>query len=276
MHDTPRPAASTGSAAAGPTPPPAIAAALEREFRRIVVFSGAGISAESGIPTFRSGDDGLWREFDPTQLATPNAFSRDPELVWGWYEWRRGLIQQAQPNAGHRAAARLQHSLGAFVITQNVDDLHERGGASEVLHLHGSLLAARCFACARPFPLSMPPPEARLRLPPPRCEHCNGLVRPGVVWFGEDLSVSVVREVEAAVRACDLLLVVGTSGKVYPAAGMVDLAPMDATVIVINPDAKAGQGPGRLHWATTAAEALPWIADALAGRDEEAEGRPGG
>ena len=130
---------------------PELKAALSRPFKRIVVFSGAGMSADSGIPTFRSGSNGLWHEFDPQDLATPAAYSRDKETVWGWYEWRRGLVMTAQPNAGHLAVARLQRDFGARVVTQNVDDLHERAGMSDVLHLHDSLFTPRCFGCARPF-----------------------------------------------------------------------------------------------------------------------------
>lgn len=246
------------------TPMPAeIAAALARRFERVVVFSGAGLSAESGIPTFRSGSNGLWSEFDPSELATPIAFERDPDLVWGWYEWRRGLIQRARPNAGHEAAARLQKHIGASIVTQNVDDLLERAGAAHVLHLHGRLDATRCLACDAPVALRAPMTEVPQRVGPPRCTSCGGLARPGVVWFGEGLPARVVDDAADAIRTCDLLLVVGTSGVVQPAASLAGLAPDDATVIVVNPDAQAGGRPGRLHWLATAASALPAIADAL-------------
>ena len=247
------------------TLPPHIAAALSRRFERIVVFSGAGMSAESGIPTFRSGNDGLWKQFIPEELATLDGWRRDKELVWGWYEWRRGLVMQAQPNPGHLAVGQLQREFGAGVVTQNVDDLHERGGASKVLHLHGSLFAARCFTCAQPYALDAPPPAEQQRLAPPRCPHCNGFIRPGVVWFGEMLPEDVVRKASALVRACDLLLIVGTSSMVYPAAGMVEDAPQSAVVIEINPEAPSAMLRRRrgLRWETTAGGGLPVLYEHL-------------
>jgi len=246
-------------------PPVAIAQALSRRFERIVVFSGAGMSADSGIPTFRGGNNGLWQTFDPEELATPSAWHRNRDLVWGWYEWRRGLVSAAQPNAGHLAVADMQRQFGATVITQNVDDLHERGGASEVLHLHGSLFAARCDTCARPHLLDEAPQEVRRELAPPRCTRCDGHIRPGVVWFGEGLDDRTVALASRAINGCDLLLIVGTSGVVYPAAGMVDLAPRDAIVIEINPQpGMSSPAAGRIHtWPTTAAHGLPWILQRL-------------
>ena len=218
------------------------------------------MSADSGIPTFRSGSNGLWHEFDPEELATPAAFRRDMETVWGWYEWRRGLVMQAQPNAGHLVVARLQHEFGAAVVTQNVDDLHERAGADRVLHLHGSLFAPRCFDCARSFDgLNEPPTEPQRRLAPPRCAHCGGYVRPGVVWFGEQLDADTLRAAERLISECDLLLVVGTSGVVYPAAGLIELAPRSALVVEINPE--PGDAPGRIDCRvkTPATVGLPLI-----------------
>jgi len=228
-------------------------------FHRIVVFSGAGMSADSGIPTFRSGSNGLWQEFDPQDLATPQAWRRDKETVWGWYEWRRGLVANAQPNPGHYAVAQLERDFGACVVTQNVDDLHERAGVTGAMHLHGSLFAARCFACGWPHELGTPPPTAHRRLMPPICWKCGGYVRPGVVWFGEPLAEAVVRQASALMRQCDLLLVVGTSGVVHPAAGMVSLAPSGALVIEINP--QASQRLGRIDYSlqTTAAIGLPAV-----------------
>ncbi|MDR0440868.1 MAG: NAD-dependent deacylase [Candidatus Accumulibacter sp.] len=234
---------------------------LSRRFERIVVLSGAGMSADSGIPTFRSGANGLWREFNPGDLATPEAWRRDKELVWAWYEWRRGLVMAAQPNPGHVAVGELQRLHGASVVTQNVDDLHERGGAADVLHLHGSLFAARCASCGAPYALGDPPGEAQRRSMPPRCR-CGGYVRPGVVWFGEDLDTKVLDEARKRVAACDLLLIVGTSSVVYPAAGLSAFAPENATVVEINPQPGA---PGRTdyQWQTTAATGLPLLLAAL-------------
>lgn len=242
---------------------PALRQALSRRFERIVVFSGAGMSADSGISTFRSGSNDLWHEFDPQQLATPQAWRRDSALVWGWYEWRRGLVMQAAPNPGHLAVARMQQALGAQVVTQNVDDLHERAGVADVLHLHGSLFAPRCFDWAAPHPLPSPPGAAQRRLEPPRCAHCGGEVRPGVVWFGEMLDDTVLRQAQERIAGCDLLLVVGTSGVVQPAAGLVGLAPRDAVVVEVNPQPGA-PGARRIHrLPLNAAVGLPWLAELL-------------
>ncbi len=233
---------------------------MHRRFERIVVFSGAGISADSGIPTFRSGHNGLWNEFDPQQLATPDAWRRDKAVVWGWYEWRRALVMTAQPNPGHLAVAQLQRDFGANVVTQNVDDLHERADATGVLRLHGSLFAARCVACGAPHELGAPPANAERQSMPPRCTRCGGYVRPGVVWFGESLPEAAVAQATRLMRRCDLLLlVVGTSGVVYPAAGMVNLVPPEALVVEINP--QATQRSSRIDHAlqTTAALGLPAV-----------------
>ena len=237
---------------------------LSRPFNHIVVFSGAGISADSGVPTFRGANNGLWNEFDPEHLATPDAFRQNKALVWAWYEWRRGLIMRAQPNTGHIAVAQLQREFGACVVSQNVDDLHERAGAKDVLHLHGSLFSPRCFACARPFDdLADPPAEPVQEQLPPRCKYCDGYIRPGVVWFGEQLDSNIVRAANEAIRQCDLLLVVGTSGVVYPAAGMIEMASRSALIVEINPT--PSEAPGRIDFRiqTTAAIGLPAVASCI-------------
>ncbi|WPB59228.1 NAD-dependent protein deacylase [Xylophilus sp. GOD-11R] len=244
--------------------PSALRALLHRRFTRIVVFSGAGMSAESGIPTFRSGRNGLWNAFDPQALATPQAWRRDRDTVWGWYEWRRGLVMAASPHAGHGAVARLRNELDAEVVTQNVDNLHERAGADGVMHLHGSLFSPRCDTCGAPFSLTAsPPPEPSRQRPPPPCPACPGAIRPGVVWFGESLDPAVVEAATAAIIRCDLLLIVGTSGMVYPAAGLVDLAPPDALIVEINPEPARSTGRIGYAWATTAATGLPALAEHL-------------
>ena len=212
-----------------------------RAARRVVVFTGAGVSAESGIPTFRDALTGLWARFDAERLATPQAFRADPELVWGWYEWRRMQVMRTQPNAAHRAIAALEGRMPTTVVTQNVDDLHERGGSQGPIHLHGSLLAPRCFGCGAPA--ALPPgipgePEGGRRLAPPRCAACGDAVRPGVVWFGEALPQREMREAFDAAAGCDLLFSVGTSSLVHPAAEIPCVAKRaGACVVQVNPNA---------------------------------------
>lgn len=210
--------------------------------RRWVVFTGAGVSAESGIPTFRDALTGLWARFDAEALATAEAFLRDPELVWGWYEWRRAKVAQSSPNAAHCAIAALAQKVPEFVlITQNVDDLHERAGSPQVQHLHGTLHDPRCFRCAQPLaslPAFVDLAEQERPLPPPVCNHCGGLIRPGVVWFGEMLPEQPLALAFKAAAECDVLISVGTSGVVYPAAQIPDLAwRSGATVVHVNAQA---------------------------------------
>lgn len=225
------------------TIPKALAAALQQA-KHVLVFTGAGVSAESGIPTFRDALTGLWSRFGAEALATPEAFLRDPELVWGWYEWRRMQVLRSLPNPAHIAIAELaRHVPRLTVVTQNVDDLHERAGNVGVLHLHGSLHSPRCFDCGRSHRLlpGMPQePEGGRRLRPPLCTHCGGLVRPGIVWFGESLPEDVLAAAFAAARACDLLFAIGTSGLVQPAARIPFLAKQaGAKVVQVNPTATA-------------------------------------
>ena len=190
-----------------------------REARSIAVLTGAGVSAGSGVPTFR-GPQGLWKQFRPEQLATPEAFVHDPKFVWEWYDWRRTRIAAAEPNAGHRALAELERSRPNFtLVTQNVDGLHERAGSANVLPLHGDIWTLVCTTCG------LSRRDRRTPLPelPPPCQ-CGGLMRPGVVWFGEPLPRDVWERAERATRECELFLVVGTSAAVHPAAGLVPLA----------------------------------------------------
>lgn len=185
----------------------------------VAVLSGAGISAASGIPTFRGAQDSLWSRYRPEELATPAAFDRDPALVWRWYDWRRGLIAGSGPNAAHRALAALEQQAPVTVITQNVDGYHQRAGSTRVLEYHGSIWQVRCRAC--PFTTR----DERVPLPiPPRCTACGALLRPGVVWFGEGIDPEVMQAAADATAACELFLVIGTAGAVYPAAGLVAAA----------------------------------------------------
>jgi NAD-dependent deacetylase len=211
-----------------------------REAQHVVVLTGSGASAESGVPTFRDKQVGLWERFDATELATPAAFRRDPALVWGWYEWRRKVVLTAQPNAGHRALVALAQRVPHFtLVTQNVDDLHERAGSSAVLHLHGELARPYCEACQGPyvFPAGVPEvPEEGARIEPPRCEACGATVRPGVVWFGESLPEAPWRQAREAARGCNVFLCVGTSALVYPAAALAQFAIVAGAVVVgVNP-----------------------------------------
>ncbi|MFQ6100108.1 MAG: NAD-dependent deacetylase [Anaerolineae bacterium] len=198
----------------------------------VAVLTGAGISAESGVPTFR-GEGGLWRNFRPEQLATPGAFRRDPELVWEWYDWRRGLIGACVPNAAHETLAEMEAALPGFtLITQNVDGLHQAAGSRNVLELHGNLWRVRCTGCGKVSE------DRRAPLPeiPPRCPECAGLLRPDVVWFGESLPQEVLEAAWAAAARCWLMLVIGTSAVVQPAASLPLVALRNgAHLVEVNP-----------------------------------------
>jgi NAD-dependent deacetylase len=208
--------------------------------KHIVVFTGAGVSAESGIPTFRDALTGLWERFDPAQLVTAEAFRADPSLCWGWYEWRRRKVLQAQPNEAHLAIAELaKHVPKLTVVTQNVDDLHERAGSKGVIHLHGSLHSPRCIDCGNAHEAALPSGDLSkdgCRLEPPRCNSCDGYIRPGVVWFGEMLPEAPWTAGLTAAESCDLFFSIGTSGVVYPAAELpLRALGTGATVVHINP-----------------------------------------
>jgi NAD-dependent deacetylase len=200
---------------------------------RIVAFTGAGISAESHVPTFR-GSDGLWRNYSPERLATAEAFIRDPHLVWEWYDWLRGLIHAAQPNPGHLALTEMQQKdpRRFTLVTQNMDGLHERAGSRDVVKLHGDIWILRCTKCAwegRNEQVSVDPL-------PPLCR-CGGILRPGIVWFGEMLPTDQWERAVDAARTADVFMSIGTSALVYPAAGLVHLAhESGARVIIVNPD----------------------------------------
>jgi NAD-dependent deacetylase len=224
------------------------------QFKRVVALTGAGISAESGVPTFR-GEAGLWRQYRPEELATPGAFARDPILVWEWYDWRRGLIAACQPNPAHQTLAHMETSLPDFtLITQNVDGLHHLAGSQRVLELHGNIWRMRCIHegtqhVDRTVPL--------LKLPP-RCANCGALLRPDVVWFGEALPADVLEAAFAAASNCDLMLVVGTSAVVQPAAILPLIAKQNGTALVeINPQPTPLSDYVDLSLRQPAAQALP-------------------
>ncbi len=216
-----------------PTSIPAELIARLRQARRVAVLTGAGISAESGVPTFRQAQTGLWARYDPQQLATPQAFRRQPQLVWDWYAWRRGLVAGVEPNPGHFALAEIERRVPQFtLITQNVDSLHQRAGSRAVLELHGNIARTTCSREGRVVEAW---PESDER--PPRCPHCGAFLRPDVVWFGEALPADVLEAAIAATRTADVFLTIGTSGLVHPAASLPLLAARQGAVTVeVNPE----------------------------------------
>lgn len=235
------------------------AAAMLRRAKQVVVLTGAGISAESGIPTFR-GPEGLWRRFRAEDLATPGAFARDPALVWEWYEWRRSKIAPVRPNPGHATLAKWEKDFPFFLlITQNVDGLHARAGSRRVLELHGNIWKTRCTAegtIADNW-------DVPLREIPPHCPDCGALVRPHIVWFGESLDPAVIDRASTECAASDVMLVVGTSALVYPAASLPEqAADAGAKIIEINPDPTPLSDRMTISLRGKAGEVLPAI-DAL-------------
>jgi NAD-dependent deacetylase len=217
------------------------ASQLLYDAQRIAVLTGAGVSKESGIPTFRDAVDGLWAKYDPMQLATPQAFQRDPKLVWDWYEYRRNLIHPAQPNDGHIALAQLEKYAPEFLlITQNIDELHEQAGSQNIIHLHGKISENKCFANCRGMPTLIEREQLDLLETPPHCPHCGKYVRPNVVWFGETLPQDALSQSIEFCEICDVILVIGTSGIVQPAASLSTIAKRaGAKVIEVNPDITA-------------------------------------
>ena len=202
-----------------------------KEAKHLTALTGAGVSAESGIPTFR-GKNGLWNKFRPEELATPEAFARNPELVWKWYAWRMSIVFNATPSRAHLALAKLEElGLLKALITQNVDDLHERAGSKKVIHLHGSLRIAKCSSCSYVEYLKEPPHTL------PKCPECSSLLRPGVVWFGESLPLDILRKAVEELSKSDAVMVVGTSAVVQPAASLPLIVKENGGKIVeINPE----------------------------------------
>lgn len=256
-----------------------------RSARRVEVFTGAGMSADSGLDTFRDATTGLWSNVDAQAMATLDSWRRDPDPMWAWYLWRAARARDTAPNAGHLAIARWQDALAQdsvtqdapvgdetgrnahlHVTTQNIDDLHERAGSADVSHLHGSLLAFRCSECGHPAPEPDLLTEAVERLTPPECAECGGPVRPGVVWFGESLPERDFAEAEESMLSCDLVVIVGTSGVVFPAAGLPELAARRGVPVVeISPAATDLTPLSTWSLRTTAALGLPELVDAALG-----------
>jgi NAD-dependent deacetylase len=228
--------------------------------RQVCVLTGAGVSAESGVPTFREAGTGLWAQYDPAELATPAAFRRDPALVWRWYRWRRELVSGVEPNPGHRALARLAGLVPSLtLITQNVDGLHQRAGSEGVIEFHGNLFDTRCSAGGCPVA------DADLVAAVPICPGCGGLLRPGVVWFGEAIPLTAQMAAAAAAESCDLFFSIGTSALVWPAAGLAASARRHGALVVeINPEATSLSPLASYCLPGKSGEILPELVDSLA------------
>lgn len=243
--------------------PDRLVAAL-RGSRHTVILTGSGVSAESGIPTFRDPRGGLWARYRPEDLATPAAFERDPALVWQWYQWRRQLIAEARPNEAHMAIAALERLLPKLtLVTQNVDGLHQRAGSRAVIEFHGNIHRNRCAAENRLLEL-----DVRGCGKPPRCPHCNARIRPDVVWFGEPIPVAALNMAACAAADCDVFIIAGTSAMVQPAAGLADLAQDSGALLVeINTARTALSASADICLAGSAAESLPAMVRALGRAD---------
>ena len=230
-----------------------------RAARHVCVLTGAGISAESGVPTFRDAQQGLWARYDPHELATPDAFERDPELVWRWYRWRRDLVAAAEANAGHLSLAALATMVEQLtLVTQNVDGLHQRAGSEDVIEFHGNIFANRCFRDGHIVDIDD-------REPVPTCPRCGGPARPGVVWFGESIPQDALQRSFAAAANCDVFLSIGTSSLVQPAAGLAMIAAeAGATTIEINPETTESASSFTAAWRGEAGTILPKLIESLA------------
>ena len=229
------------------------------ESKRVAVLTGAGISAESGVPTFR-GKDGLWQGFRATDLATPQAFAHDPKLVWNFYNWRRELLAPLQPNPAHKALVVLEEKIPQFsLITQNIDDLHRRAGSKNLVELHGNIWMVRCTQC------HLVSRNEQVPLPElPACTECGGLLRPHVVWFGEQLDPTILDKAIAEIRSCDTMLVIGTSAVVQPAASFALVAKeQGARVVEINLEVTPYSHKLDLALRGKAGEILPQVLEGL-------------
>lgn len=238
--------------------PESLIAAL-RDARSVAVLTGSGVSAESGVPTFREAQTGLWARFDPQELATPEAFARDPRLVWEWYTWRRKLVDAAAPNPGHKALAELERYVAQFVlITQNVDGLHRRAGSQNVVELHGNIRRSKCSREGGVAESHEDDKDV-----PPSCPRCGAFLRPDVVWFGESLPADALFEAFDAARSCELFISAGTSGLVQPAASLPFEALRSGAVLVeVNPNDTPLTRHAAYSLRGKAGEVLPVLVDA--------------
>jgi len=227
---------------------------------RVTVLTGAGISAESGVPTFREAQTGLWARYRPEDLATPHAFRSNPRLVWEWYTWRREMVAGVEPNPGHYALSKLEQHLPAFtLITQNVDSLHQRAGSQNVIELHGNIQRTICFD--EGVPVDEWPDTGEI---PPRCPRCGGLLRPDVVWFGESLPQQALHTAFIEAAQCDLFFSIGTSTAVQPAASLPFTAlDHNIPVVEINPNPTALTPHATFVLPGPAGQILPMILEQL-------------
>ena len=237
-----------------------------RHARNVTVLTGAGVSKESGVPTFRDALDGLWAQYNPEELATPMAFEKNPKLVWDWYTFRRELVSKARPNPGHIALAQLeQHFPSMPIITQNVDDMHEQAGSTHVIHMHGNIARSKCFNNCQGNPTIIDLEQLETDETPPKCPHCGANVRPDVVWFHEILPGDALQDAKAAAQGCDVMLVVGTSGLVTPAASLPQVAKHNnAQIIEVNPDYSMITRIADIKLTGPSGEILPQLIEALA------------
>ena len=232
---------------------------------RVVVSSGAGMSKESGIPTFRDAMEGLWARFDPQELATEEGFRRDPRRVWTWYAWRRAKIAEARPNPGHHAVAELAALVPRLtVVTQNVDGLHAAAGSRGVVELHGNVRRLRCLDAGHPFAGEPPPCAEGEEQDPPPCPACGSPLRPDVVWFGEMLPADAVERAWKDAERCGVLLLVGTSGTVWPAAELPLVARRHGgRVVEVNPHPSELTHAADVFLQGAAGEVLPRLVEAV-------------
>ena len=237
--------------------PDALIAAL-RDARHVCILTGAGVSAESGVPTFREAQDGLWAKYRAEELATPEAFLADPVLIWKWYRWRRELVANAEPNPGHYAIAQLADLVPHLtLVTQNVDNMHQRAGSKNVVEFHGNIFENRCFADG-----TLQACDDATAVP--ICSACGSNLRPGVVWFGEAIPEQALNDSCAAASDCSVFLSVGTSSLVYPAAGLADLARQHgATVAEINPNPTMNSASFDFSLAGNSGVILPELVNSL-------------
>ena len=235
--------------------------------KKVVAMTGAGVSAESGVPTFRDAQTGLWAQYDPTELATPEAFERDPTLVWDWYQWRREKVAEVQPNQGHSALVEMELLFPEFhLITQNIDGLHQLAGSKNVVELHGSIVRAKCFDCD--YVADEYPDDTDQR--PPKCDKCGGRMRPDVVWFSEALPETALYTAQALATSCDVFFSIGTSSVVHPAAALAfAAAECGATVIEVNPNPTPLSDTANFCLQGPSGEVLPKLVDGLRSRKND-------